>query len=134
MNYLTKEDVLDLHTYVATTYGGLMGIASQDRLQTALSAPKQTMFGADLYPDLLSKAAALLYILVKSRPFVGANEGTALLVLLRFLTINHMRLRDDIGSSELFWLIKALNHSDMDKDGLENWLRENSQVQQEEAA
>jgi len=108
-----------------------MGIASQDRLQTALGAPRQTMFGADLYPDVPSKGAALLYMLVKSRPFVGANEGTALLTLLRFLALNGTQLRKDIGSSELFWLIKALNHSDMDKDGLENWLRENSEVVEE---
>lgn len=131
MNYITKEDILDLHMFVVTTYGGLMGIASQDRLQTALSAPKQTMFGSDLYPDIESKAAALLYMLIKSRPFVGANEGTALLALLRFLHINGVRLREEISSSELFWLVKALNHSDMDKERLEEWVRENCEVVEE---
>lgn len=127
MNYLSKEELLDLHTYVLTTYGGLMGISSQDRLQTALSAPRQMMFGTELYPDLPSKAAVLTYMLVKSRPFVGANEGTALMALLRVLTLNNMQLREDIGASELFWLMRALNLSDMDKEGLENWLRENIQ-------
>jgi death-on-curing protein len=131
MNYLTKEDILDLHIYVVTTYGGLMGIASQDRLNTALNAPQQAMFGADLYPDLASKAAALLYMLIKSRPFIGANEGTGLLALLRFLHINGARLREEISSSELFWLIKSLNHSDMDKERLEEWLRENCEVVEE---
>ncbi len=125
MQYLTKEDVLDLHTYAVMRYGGLLGIASQDRLQTALNAPRQEMFGAELYPDLPSKAAALVYLLIKSRPFVGGNEITALMVLLRFLEINAAALRYDIGDSELFWLIRALNFSDMDKEGLEHWLRDN---------
>ena len=32
MNYLTKDDLLDLHIYAVTCYGGRLGIASQDRL------------------------------------------------------------------------------------------------------
>jgi death-on-curing protein len=124
MNYLTKDDLLDLHSYALERYGGLMGIKSQDRLQSALSAPYQQMFGAELYPDLPSKAAALMYMLVKSRPFMAANEATALLALLRLLAINGQSLRPDVGDSELAWVFRALNHSDMDKDSLELWLRE----------
>ena len=124
MNYLTSEELLDLHAYVLTRYGGLLGIASQDRLRTALDAPRQEMFGAELYPDLSSKAAAMTYMLIKSRPFVGGNECTALMALLRFLNLNGAALRYDIGHSELFWLIRALNHSDMDKERLESWLRD----------
>ena len=133
MNYLTKEELLDLHAYVVTRYGGLLGISSQDRLQTALGAPIQQMFGAELYPDLPSKVAALVYMLVKSRPFVGGNEGTALMALLRFLSLNGMALRPDIGASELVWLVRALNNSDMEKDGLENWLRSNLVEAKEQA-
>lgn len=125
MNYLAKEDILDLHTYAVSRYGGLLGIQSQDRLQTALNAPRQEMFGAELYPNIGSKAAALVYLLVKSRPFLGGNEITALLALLRFLEINGVRLRSDIGDHELTWLFRALNHSDMDREGLESWLRDN---------
>lgn len=124
MQYLSKEDILDLHAYAVMRYGGLLGISSQDRLQTALNAPRQEMFGTELYHDLCSKAAVLVYLLLKSRPFVGGNEVTALMVLLRFLDINGASLRYDIGDSELAWLIRAINHSDMDKEGLENWLRD----------
>lgn len=124
MNYLSKNELLDLHTYVVTRYGGLLGIQSQDRLHTALNAPLQTMFGAELYPDAPSKAAAMTYLLVKSRPFLGGNEGTALMALLRFLAINGLDLSPDIGPDELFGLMRSLNHSAMDKEGLEAWLRE----------
>lgn len=125
MNYLTKEDLLDLHTYAVTRYGGLMGISSQDRLLTALYAPRQEMFGAELYPDLCSKTAVLVYLLIKSKPFLGGNEVTALLAMLRLLEINGAGLRPDVGESEIFWLFRAVNHSDIDKEGLERWLREN---------
>jgi death-on-curing protein len=123
MNYLTKDDLLDLHAYVITRYGGRLGIASQDRLISALDAPRQVMFGAELYPDLASKAAALTFLVLKNRPFLGANEATALMALLRFLEINHTGL-GDVSQAELLQVVRAINHADIDRAGLERWLRE----------
>src|SRR6266540_5775195 len=123
MNYLTKDDLLDLHAYIITRYGGRLGIASQDRLTSALDAPRQVMFGAELYPDIASKAAALTFLLLKSRPFLGANEATALLALLRFLEINNAGL-SDVSDAELLWLARSINLSDLDRERLEHWLRE----------
>ena len=123
MEYLTKDDLLDLHAYIITRYGGRLGIASQDRLTSALDAPRQVMFGAELHPDVPSKAAALTFLLLKSRPFLGANEATALMALLRFLEINHTSL-GDVAHAELLQVVRAINHSDIDRAGLERWLRE----------
>ncbi|HNP72739.1 MAG TPA: Fic family protein [Kouleothrix sp.] len=123
MNYLTRDDTLDLHAYVVTRYGGRLGVASQDRLASALDAPRQVLFGAELYPDLPSKAAALAFLLLKSRPFVGANEATALLALLRMLAINGARLAD-VSDGDLVRIIRAVNYSDLDREGLEAWLRD----------
>jgi death on curing protein len=124
MNYLTRDELLDLHAFAVERYGGLMGIKSQDRLQTVLTAPLQEMFGAELYPDLASKASVIVYLLVKSHPFMGANDATALLALLRFLEINGAALRPEIGVGELSYVFRALNNSDIDKEGLEQWLRD----------
>jgi death-on-curing protein len=123
MNYLTKDELLDIHAYILHRYGGRMGIASQDRLTTVLDAPRQVMFGAELYPDLPSKAAALAFLILKSHPFVGANEVTALLALLRFLHINNAGL-EDADDAELRWVMRADSQSDLDREGLEGWLRE----------
>jgi death-on-curing protein len=124
VHYLTCDDLLDLHAYAVERYGGLLGIKSQDRLQNALNAPRHVMFGAELYPDVASKAAVLVYLLVKSHPFNGANETTALLAMLRFLAMNGLALRPAIKDTELAWVVRALNTGDIDKEGLEQWLRE----------
>jgi death-on-curing protein len=129
MHYLTREELLDLHAYVILTYGGLVGIKSQDRLTSVINAPRQQMFGAELYPDVCSKAAVTAYMIIKNHPFVSGNDATAVLAMLRFLEINELTLRPDIGSGELIWLVRALNHSDMDREGLDNWLRDNVTVQ-----
>ena len=122
MNYLTKDEILDLHAFVAQRYGERLGIASQDRLTSAVDAPRQVLFGAELYPDLASKAAALAFLLLKSRPFLGANEGTALLALLRFLEINGASM-GEIGADELVRVVRSVNYSRLDRAGLEEWLR-----------
>jgi death on curing protein len=123
MNYLTKDELLDIHAYILNRYGGRMGIASQDRLTNVLDAPRQVMFGVELYPDLPSKAAALTFLILKSHPFVAANEATALLALLRFLYINSAGL-DDADDADLRWVARAVSQSDLDREGLERWLRE----------
>ena len=124
MNYLTKDELLDIHAYILTRYGGRLGIASQDRLSSAIEAPGQIMFGTELYPDLASKAAALTFLLLKGRPFVSANEATALMALMWFLDLNNARL-NEVGDAELLWVARSVNQSDLDREGLEHWLREN---------
>jgi death-on-curing protein len=124
MNYLTKDELLDIHAFILTHYGGRMGIASQDRLTTVIDTPRQVMFGVELYPDLPSKAAALTFLILKSHPFLAANEATALMALLRFLDLNNAGL-DEVSDAELLWVTRSINQSDLDREGLENWLREN---------
>jgi death-on-curing protein len=125
MNYLSKNELLDLHAYALIRYGGRLGIASQDRLTSAVDTPRQILFETELYPDLPSKAAVLTFLLLKNRPFLGGNEAAALFALLRFLALNGAALRDDISDTELLWLIRSVNQSDLNKEGLEHWLREN---------
>ncbi len=124
MRYLSKNELLDLHAYVLDRYGGRMGINSQDRLVTALVAPQQVMFGAELHTDVPSKAAALMFSLLKSRPFVSGNEVTALLALLRFLELNDYHLDEKLSDAELVRVVRAVSRSEMDKDALEQWIRE----------
>ena len=47
------------------------------------------------------------------------------MALLRFLSLNDAALRDDVSDSELLWLVRAVNQADLDKEGVEHWLREN---------
>ncbi|GIV98412.1 MAG: death-on-curing protein [Herpetosiphonaceae bacterium] len=120
MNYLSRQDILDLHSYIIERYGGRMGIASQDKLISAVDAPRQTMFGDDLYPDLPSKASALAFLLIKNRPFRSANEATALLAILRLIEINGVRLKNFEG---LIKKLGAVSRSALKREELEEWLR-----------
>ncbi|MDW8145382.1 MAG: Fic family protein [Roseiflexaceae bacterium] len=124
VRYLTTDDVLDLHTYAVLRYGGRLGIASHDRLMSVVTAPRQVLFEAELYPDVPSKAAALMFLMIKSRPFVSANKSTALLCMLRFLDLNEAALCNDVAEAELLWLVRSISNSDLDRSGVEHWLRQ----------
>ncbi len=123
MNYLSRDDLLDLHTFALQRFGGRLGIRSQDRLLAALGAPQQVMFGMELYPDLPSKAAALGFMVLKNRPFNAANEATALLALLRMLEINNTVVMPRFPE-KLAVALRAVLHSELDRDDLTAWLRE----------
>jgi death on curing protein len=122
MNYLTRDDLLDLHIFAVERYRGRMGIRSQDRLLAALHAPRQVMFGAELYPDLPSKVAVLGFMLLKNRPFNAGNEATALLAMLRMLEINRWPIGDGFPH-RLAAVLRAVLNSELDRDELTDWLR-----------
>ncbi|MEH0927766.1 type II toxin-antitoxin system death-on-curing family toxin [Micromonospora sp. CPCC 205558] len=46
------------------------------------------MFGDDAYPDLWTKAAALLHSLVNNRPFLDGNKRIGWIVAIAFLIQN----------------------------------------------
>ena len=122
LRYLTRDELLDLHTFVIERYGGRMGIRSQDRLLAALNAPQQVMFGVELYPDLASKIAALSFMLLKNRPFNGGNEATALLAILRLIGTNGYQI-DGQFAGRLAAVIRDVLRSQRDRDALADWLR-----------
>ncbi len=122
MYYLTRDQLLDLHTFVVERYGGRMGIRSQDRLLAVINAPQQVMFGVELYPDLAGKVAALGFMILKNRPFNGGNELTALLGMLRMIAANGYHF-DEQFPQRLGEVIRDVLRSQRDRDDLADWLR-----------
>ncbi|MBB3051971.1 death-on-curing protein [Prauserella isguenensis] len=61
-----------------------------------MARPSATVFGQDAYPDLLTKAAALLHSLVRNHALVDGNKRAAWAGAWVFLEVNGHRLRDPI--------------------------------------
>ena len=83
--YLSLEDLLDLA-------GRLLGYPPPVRdvglLEAAAARARTTVFGDDAYPDLWTKAAALLQSIVKGHPLVDGNKRLGWLATATFLDIN----------------------------------------------
>lgn len=57
-------------------------------VQSALARPQASIFGEDTYPDLWTKAAALMHSLVNNHPFIDGNKRIGWIVTIAFLHFN----------------------------------------------
>ncbi|MEK6202705.1 MAG: virulence RhuM family protein [Psychrobacter sp.] len=65
-----------------------------DGLDSVLGNLQQTVFGEPAYPTIESKAAHLLYFMVKNHPFTDGNKRSGAFLFVDFLHRNHRLLND----------------------------------------
>lgn len=83
--YLDLDDLLRL---AAELLGEPVPIRDVGLLGSAASRPSTTAFGADAYPDVWTKAAALLQSLLKNHALVDGNKRLGWLATAVFLELN----------------------------------------------
>src|SRR5436190_12521130 len=88
MIYLELAHVLSLHTGLVQQSGGATGVRDLGALQSAVAQPRVTFGGADVYPSLIDKAAALAYSLVLNHPFVDGNKRVGQMAMEVMLLYN----------------------------------------------
>lgn len=64
-------------------------------LESCLATPFQIFSGKSLYPDMISKASMLFYLMVKNHPFKNGNKRIAMTTLFVFLHKNGKWLKVD---------------------------------------
>lgn len=88
MIYLTAEELL----VVAHRVVGDLVVRDIGLLESAAARPRTQIGGTEVYPDLLTKAAALLHSLARNHALVDGNERLALAGTIVFLGVNGTRL------------------------------------------
>jgi death-on-curing protein len=68
MRYLSISQIFELHDLIISSSGGSRGIRDINALESAVNLPCQTFDQQDLYPDIVTKAAALCFSLVMNQP------------------------------------------------------------------
>ena len=89
MIYLDLEDLLHI---AERTIGAPVEVRDLGLLDSAAQRPRATAFGRDAYPDLETKAAALLQSVVGNHALIDGNKRLGLASLIAFLGINGRRL------------------------------------------
>lgn len=89
MIFLTLTDLLHV---ARRAIGAEPDVRDIGLLESALARPRATAFGADAYPDLEHKAAALLHSLARNHPLADGNKRLALGATIAFLGVNGRRL------------------------------------------
>ena len=85
VEYLDLDDVLDL---AAQLLGTPVPIRDVGLLGSAVARPRTTVGGRDAYPDVWTKAAALLQSIVSNHALIDGNKRLGWLATAVFLELN----------------------------------------------
>ncbi len=127
--YLTPEQVLFLHSRLMTETGGAQGVRDLGMLLSAVGRPQASFEDRDLYPDLFTKAAALMDSLVRNHPFIDGNKRTAIAAAGIFLRLNGFRLV--VENVEMVRFTLACAQSQLLLVEIVDWFRKHSRAGKE---
>jgi death-on-curing protein len=113
IEYLDLEDLLSL---AAVLLGDPLPVRDVGLLGSAAARPRTTVFGHDAYPDLWTKASALLQSLVKNHALVDGNKRLAWLATATFLELNGVAAAD-AANDDVYALVMtaAAGHDEIDE-------------------
>lgn len=110
MIYLTVPELLHI---AGRALGSEPKIRDLGLLEAAAARPKASAFGQDAYPDLDSKAAALLHSLARNHALVDGNKRLALAGVIAFNGVNGRRLT--LTNDQAYELIMAVADGRLDE-------------------
>lgn len=117
LDFLTYEEVLAIADRVLPEVlirdGGLIA--------SAVLRPQMTVFGADAYPELWDKAAALLHGIACNHGLVDGNKRLAWASTRVFLGLNGYRL--DLSEDQAVDLVLAVASGALDAEALSKAIR-----------
>lgn len=82
---ITSDDLIEIHEILVDWFAASEdpvappGVRDRDLLASAAARPWQTLAGADAYPTIFNKAAALFHSFVNNHPFHTGNKRVALI-------------------------------------------------------
>ncbi len=92
--------MLELHRRLIQRSCGMGGLRDLGLLEASLAQPHQSFGGADLYPGLSAKAAALGFSLIQNHPFVDGNKRIGHAAMETTLVLNGVELTAGVDAAE----------------------------------
>ena len=88
-DFLTLEEILEIHDDQINRYGGASGIRDFGLLESALAQPQAIFGGSFLHTDLFEMAAAYFFHIIQNHPFMDGNKRVGAVAALVFLEMNN---------------------------------------------
>jgi len=107
--YLSVDELLRVAERVVP--GGVT-VRDVGLLEAAAVRPQTTVGAVDAYPDLISKAVALLHSLARNHALLDGNKRLALAGVIVFLGVNGVRLA--ATNNDAYDLVMSVATGDLD--------------------
>ncbi len=117
VQFLSLEEVLEIHTALIERFGGASGIRDPGLLESALYRPR-----TGYYNDLIEMAAALFESLMNNHPFIDGNKRVAFFSTDIFLRLNGYKMKVESKPAHAF-LMKLFETNTCDLEHLAPWIR-----------
>lgn len=115
--FLTRDEVLEIHTRLIQRFGGKSGVRDLGLLESALYRP-----GTGYYNDLTEMAAALFESLIMNHPFIDGNKRVAFFSTDVFLRLNGYKFNVVSDDAHQF-LIGLLESNQCSYENLLPWIK-----------
>lgn len=119
IEYLDLDDLVELTILLL---GEPAPIRDIGLLGSAAARPQTTAFGEDAYPDIWSKAAALLQSILKNHALIDGNKRLGWLATAVFLELNG-ELPSSLSNDAVFELVYGVAAGDFEIDEIAGLLR-----------
>jgi death on curing protein len=119
---MSVAQALALHGALAERFGGSAALRDRALLESAMARPAMTFGGEDLYPDVASKAAALMHSLVLNHPFIDGNKRIGCAAAELFAEQNAHALI--ATNQELVTMTLAVAEGKVEVEALTIWFRQ----------
>lgn len=124
MHYFDVDDIELIHMQIIDASGGAHGTRDRGRLEAAIAAQYQGVFGQELYETIFDKAAALCRGIIADHAFVDGNKRTGIMAALIFLERNGCPTKIKDKELEDFAVQVATEHLDI--PAIATWLQAHS--------
>ena len=121
MIFLTLDQVLALQRILIDETGGSHGIRDKGAVESAVAQPQMSFGGADLYPTLIEKSAALCFSLIQNHPFIDGNKRIGLAAMAAFLRANGRNLTGTADEQEQ--VILAVADGQIEREEFTAWVQ-----------
>ncbi len=121
MIWLSKEQIIFLHSEIIKATGGTGGIRDDGILQSALLSPLQTYESKELFPSIIEKSARLACGLTQFHPFIDGNKRIGAHAMLVILELNGISIA--YSQTELSDIFLRLADGSADYEKLLEWVK-----------
>jgi death-on-curing protein len=122
VQYLSIEQIVELHHRVIQHSGGSLGLRDRGALESSVRQPLQSFGDQNLYPSLQDKAAALGYFLIQNHPFVDGNKRVGHAAMETLLLLNGFELSASVDEQEA--VVLAVASGELPREAFGEWVRQ----------
>jgi death-on-curing protein len=122
------HDVLNIHHILIDKFGGSKGVRDQGLLESAIHRPFATFDNAELYPEAVDKAAAVLESILINHPFLDGNKRTAYVIMRLILLENEMDIEAD--QEDKYKMVIAASTGEFRYEEIRTWIQSHAKRSQ----